>query len=69
VKKEIPAAEKMAEPAAQLSFFEDSEDVKKPSISSKEKKIIDKVKALDILDMTPMQALNTLYELHRKLKN
>ncbi|OHX49447.1 DNA mismatch repair protein MutS [Cytobacillus pseudoceanisediminis] len=69
VKKKIPAAEKMAEPAAQLSFFEDSEDVKKPSISSKEKKIIDKVKALDILDMTPMQALNTLYELHRKLKN
>lgn len=69
VKKEIPAAEKMAEPAAQLSFFEDSEDVKKTSITSKEKKIIDKVKALDILDMTPMQALNTLYELHRKLKN
>lgn len=69
VKKEIPAAEKMAEPAAQLSFFEEPEDVKKPSISSKEKKIIDKVKALDILDMTPMQALNTLYELHRKLKN
>ncbi|MBX9972496.1 DNA mismatch repair protein MutS [Cytobacillus firmus] len=69
VKKEIPAAEKMAETAAQLSFFEEPEDVKKPSIGSKEKKIIDKVKALDILDMTPMQALNTLYELHRKLKN
>ncbi|WP_436375884.1 DNA mismatch repair protein MutS [Cytobacillus sp. BC1816] len=69
VKKEIPAAEKMADPAAQLSFFEEPEDVKKPSISSKEKKAIDKVKALDILDMTPMQALNTLYELHRKLKN
>ncbi|MBG9542039.1 DNA mismatch repair protein MutS [Cytobacillus firmus] len=69
MKKEIPAAEKIAEPAAQLSFFEEPEDVKKPSIGSKEKKIIDKVKALDILDMTPMQALNTLYELHRKLKN
>ncbi|MBG9556674.1 DNA mismatch repair protein MutS [Cytobacillus firmus] len=64
MKKEIPAAEKIAEPAAQLSFFEEPEDVKKPSIGSKEKKIIDKVKALDILDMTPMQALNTLYELH-----
>ncbi|WP_370222708.1 DNA mismatch repair protein MutS [Cytobacillus sp.] len=69
VKKESPAAEKMAEPAGQLSFFEEPENVKKPSIGSKEKKIIDKVKALDILDMTPMQALNTLYELHRKLKN
>ncbi|OMF63270.1 DNA mismatch repair protein MutS [Paenibacillus sp. FSL R5-0490] len=69
MKKEIPAAEKIAEPAAQLSFFEEPEDVKKPSIGSKEKKVIDKVRALDILDMTPMQALNTLYELHRKLKN
>ncbi|MEH6990611.1 DNA mismatch repair protein MutS [Cytobacillus firmus] len=69
VKKEIPAAEKIAEPAAQLSFFEEPEDVKKSSIGSKEKKVIDKVRALDILDMTPMQALNTLYELHRKLKN
>ncbi|WP_394583697.1 DNA mismatch repair protein MutS [Cytobacillus firmus] len=68
VKKEIPAAEKIEEHAAQLSFFEEPEDMKKPS-SSKEKKIIDKVRALDILDMTPMQALNTLYELHRKLKN
>lgn len=44
VKKEIPAAEKMAEPAAQLSFFEDSEDVKKPSISSKEKRLLIKSK-------------------------
>lgn len=69
VKKEIPATEKIAEPAAQLSFFEEPEDVKKPSIGTKEKKIIDKVRALDILDMTPMQALNLLYELHRKLKN
>ncbi|MBG9589117.1 DNA mismatch repair protein MutS [Cytobacillus firmus] len=68
VKKEIPAAEKIEEPAAQLSFFEEPEDIKKSS-SSKEKKIIDKVRALDILDMTPMQALNALYELHRKLKN
>ncbi|KON89006.1 DNA mismatch repair protein MutS [Sporosarcina globispora] len=69
VKKEIPASEKVEEPAAQLSFFEEPEDVKKSPISSKEKKIIDKVKGLDILDMTPLQALNTLYELHKKLKN
>ena len=69
VKKEVTAAENIAEPQAQLSFFEDSEDLKKPVTSSKEKKILDKVRALDILDMTPMQALNTLYELHKKLKN
>ncbi|KAF0820469.1 MULTISPECIES: DNA mismatch repair protein MutS [unclassified Cytobacillus] len=69
VKKEVTAAENIAEPQAQLSFFEDSEDLKKPVTSSKEKKFLDKVRALDILDMTPMQALNTLYELHKKLKN
>jgi DNA mismatch repair protein MutS len=69
VKKEVPAAENIAEPQAQLSFFEEPDDVKKPAASSKEKKILDKVRALDILDMTPMQALNTLYELHKKLKN
>ncbi|GLB59258.1 DNA mismatch repair protein MutS [Cytobacillus sp. NCCP-133] len=64
------AAQKAADSAAQLSFFEEpGEEVKKASMSSKEKKIIDKVKGLDILDMTPMQALNTLYELHKKLKN
>ncbi|WP_394137124.1 DNA mismatch repair protein MutS [Cytobacillus oceanisediminis] len=66
---QTPAAEKVEEPAAQLSFFEEPEDVKKLPASSKEKKIIEKVKGLDILDMTPMQALNTLYELHKKLKN
>lgn len=69
VKKEVTAAENIAEPQAQLSFFEDSEDLKKPVTSSKEKKFLDKVRALDILDMTPMQALNTLYEPHKKLKN
>jgi DNA mismatch repair protein MutS len=66
---QTPAAEKAEEPAAQLSFFEEPDDVKKPPFSSREKKIIEKVKGLDILDMTPMQALNILYELHKKLKN
>ena len=56
------------EPVAQLSFFEEATEIKEPTISSKEKRVIDKVKSLDILDMTPMQALNTLYELHKKLK-
>ncbi len=66
--------EKKAEPAlvmedtAQLSFFEEPSEPKKQELSSKEKKIVEKIKNLDILDMTPLQAMNTLYELHKKLK-
>ncbi|MBU8877917.1 DNA mismatch repair protein MutS [Bacillus sp. FJAT-29790] len=60
--------QKVAEPATQLSFFEETTEVKAPALNSKEKSILEKVKTLDILDMTPMQALNTLYEIHKKLK-
>lgn len=65
---EEPKEEKVNE--SQLSFFE-AEEKTKPlqNLSSKEKQLITKIKSLDILDMTPMQALNTLYELHKKIKN
>ncbi|MFE8695094.1 DNA mismatch repair protein MutS [Cytobacillus sp. FJAT-53684] len=68
--RSIPVIEpkKIEEPDAQLSFFEEPAKTKSASLSSKEKRIIEKVKEIDILDMTPMQALNTLYELHKKLK-
>lgn len=74
--KKQPAVEAIEEPKeekvneSQLSFFE-AEEKTKPvqNLSSKEKQLITKIKSLDILDMTPMQALNTLYELHKKIKN
>lgn len=53
---------------AQLSFFDEPTEKKNAVLSTKEKRIIEKVKDIDILDMTPMEALNTLYELHKKLK-
>lgn len=53
----------------QLSFFADRPKGKNQSISVKERKVIDKVRDLDILDMTPMEAMNILYELHKKVKN
>lgn len=56
------------EPVTQLSFFEEKIEIKESNVTSKEKRIIDKVKSLNILDMTPMQALNILYDLHKKLK-
>ncbi|MBS4189316.1 DNA mismatch repair protein MutS [Bacillus sp. FJAT-49705] len=71
--EQINAAKEMELPNAvkgdtQLSLFEDPSVVKESTLSSKEKSILSKVKTLDILEMTPMQALNTLYELHKKLK-
>lgn len=53
----------------QLSFFdEEPAATKKSSLNTKEKRVMEKIKELDILDMTPMQAMNILYELHKKLK-
>jgi len=70
-----PNPERLENPAPadhdeQLSFFTEQEpEAASKDFNKKEKQILDKVKSLDILDMTPMQALNTLYELHKKLKS
>lgn len=47
------------EQVAQLSLFSE--------ISPKEQDILEQVKAMNVLEMTPMDALNTLYELKKKL--
>lgn len=68
VKEDTPAVENNAD--AQLSFFDEMQNEKPAAkLAGKEKQILQKIKSLDILDMTPMQALNTLYELHKKIKN
>lgn len=56
------------EQPSQLSFFDEPKEQKKQELSSKEKKVIDKMKELDLLDITPLQAINLLYELQKKLK-
>jgi DNA mismatch repair protein MutS len=60
--------EPVQEQPAQLSFFDEPKEVKKQDLSAKEKRVIDKMKDLDILDLTPLQAINMLYELQKKLK-
>lgn len=52
----------------QLSFFDEPVVKESSPFTSKEKKALEKIKEIDILEMTPMQAMNTLYELHKKLK-
>ncbi|MDQ1003591.1 DNA mismatch repair protein MutS [Neobacillus niacini] len=60
---------KLKEHPAQLSFFDEPKEPKKQELSSKEKKVLDKMKEIDLLDITPLQAINLLYELQKKLKN
>ncbi|MDF2788439.1 MAG: mismatch repair protein MutS [Neobacillus sp.] len=63
------AVKEIKEQPAQLSFFDDPKEQKKQELSSKEKKVIEKMKELDLLDITPLQAINLLYELQKKLKS
>ncbi|MBT2637036.1 DNA mismatch repair protein MutS [Bacillus sp. ISL-39] len=63
----LQAAETAA--AAQLSFFDEEPEQKKAGGSSKkEKQVIEQLNGLEILDMTPLQAMNMLYELQKKLR-
>lgn len=67
-----PSIEYSAEPS-QLSLFGDeiAEKKKEPAgkkLSSKEKEVLSIISSLDLLDMTPLEALNTLYDIQKKLK-
>jgi DNA mismatch repair protein MutS len=53
---------------AQLSFFDEPKETIKPEVG-KEHKVLEQLKRLDILDLTPLQAMNVLYELQKKLKS
>ncbi|MCM3600105.1 DNA mismatch repair protein MutS [Robertmurraya korlensis] len=54
---------------AQLSFFDEPKVEAKANLSSKEKKTLDSLKSLNILEMTPMQAFNVLFDLHKQAKS
>ncbi len=56
------------EEPAQLSFFDAAEKpADTPKLSKKEKKVLDAFKSLNILDMTPLEAMNEMYKLQKKL--
>ena len=55
--------------AAQLSFFGEEPEQKKASgPNKKEKQVLEQLNGLEILDMTPLQAMNMLYELQKRLR-
>ncbi|WP_187373214.1 DNA mismatch repair protein MutS [Bacillus rubiinfantis] len=65
---EAAHAETVYEQTGQLSFFDEPKKGKKHDFSTKEKKVLDQIREVDLLDVTPLQAINMLYELHKKLK-
>ncbi|XBP68082.1 DNA mismatch repair protein MutS [Bacillus velezensis] len=72
-KPELPAAPEkkpaVKEEPAQLSFFADGEkEQKAPAVSNKEKQVLEAFKSINILDMTPLEAMNEMYEPQKKLK-
>ena len=72
-KPELPAAPEkkpvVKEEPAQLSFFADGEkEQKAPAVSHKEKQVLEAFKSINILDMTPLEAMNEMYKLQKKLK-
>ena len=67
--KVIDRPEPSEEDLAQLSFFDHVKKEKKEKLTSKEKKCLEELKKLDILEMTPLDAMNTLYGIQKKLKN
>lgn len=54
---------------AQLSFFvEETANIEQKAPTTKETKVLHELKEIDILEMTPLEAMNTLYQLQKKLK-
>jgi DNA mismatch repair protein MutS len=65
--KPSPATEKME--AGQLSFFvEESKEEKKETLPSVHQKTIDELRNLNLFEMTPLEAMNELYRLQKKVK-
>ncbi|MDN0190608.1 MULTISPECIES: DNA mismatch repair protein MutS [unclassified Bacillus (in: firmicutes)] len=68
VHKSQEAKPQVKEEPAQLSFFDEGEKpAETPKLSKKEKQVLDAFKSLNILDMTPLEAMNEMYKLQKKL--
>ncbi|MFH0345749.1 DNA mismatch repair protein MutS [Bacillus vallismortis] len=66
---EVPVQKSVVkEEPAQLSFFDEAKKpAEAPKLSKKEKQVLDAFKSLNILDMTPLEAMNEMYKLQKKL--
>ncbi len=65
--KPAPVTDKME--SGQLSFFVEEKPVKEENKPLKrENKVVDELKELNLFEMTPMEAMNALYELQKKIR-
>ncbi|MHA6251215.1 DNA mismatch repair protein MutS [Oceanobacillus sp. CAU 1775] len=65
--KPKPVTEKIE--SGQLSFFVDEKVVKEESkVEQKDNKVIKELKELNLFEMTPMEAMNELYNLQKKVR-
>ncbi|MNW14804.1 hypothetical protein D3C71_2131390 [compost metagenome] len=61
----------MAAPIKQLSLFEEDsppEASVKKKLDGKSQLVLDQLKGIDLINMTPLQALNLVYEWKQKLQ-
>ncbi|WP_456271471.1 DNA mismatch repair protein MutS [Bacillus sp. AK031] len=58
------------EQPSQLSFFQEEKEASKAEcdLNRRERKLLEELKSFDILEMNPLQAMNALYDLQKKLK-
>ncbi|MGM0846682.1 MAG: DNA mismatch repair protein MutS [Bacillota bacterium] len=67
---QVTAGRTPGEQPAQLSFFQEEKAAAQGDtmVSKKERKLLEELKSFDILEMNPLQAMNALYDLQKKLK-
>ncbi|MEI5906810.1 DNA mismatch repair protein MutS [Bacillus spongiae] len=63
-----PKVLKEEEPLSQLSFFTEEPRQEQKKVAKQDEIVLAEIKKLDILEMTPLEAMNTLYRIQKKLK-
>ncbi|PMC38528.1 DNA mismatch repair protein MutS [Bacillus sp. UMB0899] len=65
-----PVVKEVSHKDSQLSLFPDEKPVlvKEPVLTKKEKSVLELLKSLNLLEMTPLDAMNELYQLQKMVK-
>ena len=58
----------VVEEPVQLSFFAEPETAQTNPLTTKEKRVLQELDSLNLLEMTPLEAINTLFSLQKKLR-
>jgi len=67
--QQVGGAKQEKEEVFQLSLFEEEPKQEKISLNSNEQEVIKALQKADIVSMTPIEAMNLLYQLQQSLKN